>query len=84
MKLWIARTEANISDDIYEHVYCEDSARLHFTKLYVLYDKPSGNWNDLSRDVRKMCEIPNYMFPEIKERECMEFESTIKVIENYD
>jgi hypothetical protein len=81
MKLWIARTEANIPYD----VDCSnDTEKLYYTKLYVLYDKPSGNWNDLLRDVRKMCEVPNYMFPEIKEKECVEFESTIKIIENYD
>jgi hypothetical protein len=72
MKIWILRTEAYIPDDVYESVERHPENRIFYTKLYVLYDKPT---NITIKDVRIMCEIPNYMFPEIKEEECCEFES---------
>ena len=72
MKLWIERTEADIPDDVYESVVeRHPENRIVYTKLYVFYDKPVGS-------ARLMCEVPNYMFPEIKEGECVEFESTVK------
>lgn len=73
MKLWIARTEADIPEDVWERItYYHPEDKWIYTKLYVLYDKPSDKTLE---DVRKMCEVPNYMFPEIKEGECVEFES---------
>ena len=73
MKLWIERTEADIPDDVYESVVeRHPENRIVYTKLYVFYDKPVCS-------ARLMCEVPNYMFPEIKEGECVEFESTGKL-----
>lgn len=73
MKLWIKRTEADIPDDVYESVVeRHPENRIVYTKLYVFYDKPV----DVAR---LMCEVPNYMFPEIKEGECVEFESAVKL-----
>ena len=73
MKLWIKRTEADIPAEVYESIverHPEDM--IVYTKLYVFYDKPIG-------EARLICEVPNYMFPEIKEGECVEFESTRKL-----
>ena len=72
MKLWIGRTEADIPDDVYESVERHPENRIVYTKLQVFYDKPVGI-------AREMCEVPNYMFPEIGEGECVEFESTRKL-----
>lgn len=73
MKIWIYRTEADIPSDVYESViwrHPEDA--IHYTKLIVFYDKPQTK-NPLAS--RTMCEVPNYMYPEIKEGECCEFET---------
>jgi len=71
MKLWIKRTEADIPDDVYESVIERyPDRRIFYTKLYVFYDKPDDFAN-----ARLMCEVPNYMFPEIEEGECVEFKS---------
>ena len=73
MKLWIRRTEAIIPDDVYESVVeRHPENRIVYTKLYVFYDKPIDS-------ARIVCEAPNYMFPEIREGECIEFESTGKL-----
>lgn len=67
MKLWIVRTEADIPDDVYESVVeRHPESRIFYTKLYIFYDKPVDF-------ARLICEVPNYMFPEIKEGECAEF-----------
>jgi hypothetical protein len=77
MKLWIGRTEAIIPDDVYESVVeRHPEKRIVYTKLYVFYDKPSDKEFDTARIV---CEVPNYMFPEIGEGECVEFKSTVKL-----
>lgn len=81
MKLWIKRTEADIPDDVYESVVeRHPENRIVYTKLYVFYDKPVDVAGLKPVDVaRLMCEVPNYMFPEIKEGECVEFESAVKL-----
>lgn len=66
-KLWIARDEGTYEDD--ERV----SGALH-----IFYDSPLL-LQDISKNIktwqnaRVLCEVPSYMFPEIKEKTCALF-----------
>ena len=76
MKIWIARTEAELPDiESQNYIERHPEAAYIYTKLFVYYDKPG--WDHYSKMWigRKMAEVPNYMFPEIKENEVIEFES---------
>ena len=47
---------------------------IEFAKLHIFYDTPT--WNGKAwYCAREMCEVQNYMFPEIKCGECFEFNS---------
>ena len=73
LKVWIGRTEAIIPDEDVHMCERNPSARRLYTKLQLLYDRPTdyrrGEW----KGSRVMAEIPNYMFPEIEEEEYAEF-----------
>lgn len=72
MKLWIKRTEADIPDDVYKSLTERyPDRRIFYTKLYIFYDNPDDVAN-----ARLICEVPNYMFPDIEEDECVEFNDT--------
>lgn len=72
--IWLYRTEANIPEDQVHHCERYPMDVYLFTKLYILYDKPSNKKFCLS-ECRKMCEVPNYMFQEIEEGQCIEFKT---------
>lgn len=74
MKLWIARDEAVVPEDMEHFIERHPEKEIEFAKLHIFYDKPywsgcDGKWYG----ARDMCEVPNYMFPEIKIGDCVEF-----------
>ena len=78
MKLWIARDNAIIPDDMEHFIERYPEKEIEYAKLHIFYDKPiwvgnyfGGSW----QCAREMCEISNYMFPEIKMGQCVEFNS---------
>ena len=75
MKFWIARDNPIIPEDMEHFVEEYPEKAIIYTKLHIFYDKPI--WNGESWEcARKMCKIENYMFPEIKCGECIEFNSS--------
>lgn len=73
IKLWIARNEG------WEEEYLHDRYQHVPGELLICYDRPTLKYDDsLGRQIWKyariMHEAPSYMFPEIKEKECVEFE----------
>ena len=76
--VYIARDNANVPDDMVHFVERHPEKKIEFAKLHIFYDTPewdSGIWSSEGhwKNAREMCEIPNYMFPEIKMGECLEF-----------
>ena len=78
MKLWIGRDSSIIPDDMEHFIERHPEKEIEYAKLHIFYDKPiwegnyfRGSW----QYAREMCEIPNYMFPEIKMGQCVEFNS---------
>lgn len=70
--IWIARDEAIIPDDMEHFIERHPEKRYEYAKLHIFYDTPewvSDHW----QNARDMCEIPNYMYPEIEEGVCVEF-----------
>lgn len=84
MKLWVGRTNVRFAEDFDDRIDQMNYLERHpekewmFTKLLVLYDKPSKIHFIEELDARIACEIPNYMFPEIEPGECIEFISNNK------
>ena len=77
MKLWIARDRAIVPDDMEHYVERHPEKEIEFAKLHIFYDTPT--WNGKAwHCAREMCEVKNYMFPEIKMRQCIEFNSKLK------
>lgn len=74
MKLWIARDNAIIPDDIEHYIERHPEDEIRFAKLHIFYDTPYWN-GEAWVYAREMCEVKNYMFPEIKMGECVEFSS---------
>lgn len=73
MKLWVARNEGyeeeEVLHDRFKHVSGE---------LFIFYDTPllvydSEKQRKIWTCSREMCEVPSYMFPGIKEGECVVF-----------
>ena len=74
MELWIARDNAIIPDDMEHCIERHPEKEIEYANLHIFYEKPIweyGSW----QYAREMCEIPNYMFPEIKIGQCVEFNS---------
>ena len=74
MKLWIARDNPIIPEDMEHYIEKHPENEIQYTKLHVFYDKPvweNGRWCN----AREMNEVKNYMFSEIKSGECVEFKS---------
>lgn len=74
MKIWIARDNAIVPEDMEHYIERHPEDEIRYSKLNIFYDKPiwcGNHWGC----VREMCEVENYMFPEIKMGECIEFES---------
>lgn len=72
MKLWIGRDNPIIPEDMEHYIERHTEDKIRYAKLHIFYDKPiweNGCW-ECSRE---MCEVKNYMFPEIKSGECFEF-----------
>lgn len=68
-KIWIKRTEPEITEENYRYLERHPEKSHRFTKLLIYYDKP------VSRDQggRIMTEAPSYMFPQIQPGEMVEF-----------
>ena len=74
MKIWIARDNAIVPEDMEHYIERHPEDEIRYAKLHIFYDKPiwcGSHWVC----AREMCEIQNYMFPEIKMGELVEFES---------
>ena len=77
MKLWIARDRAIIPDDMEHFIERHPEKEIEFAKLHIFYDTPKWNGKAWSC-AREMCEVKNYMFPEIEMGKCVEFNSKLK------
>lgn len=68
LSVYIARDERTYKDDDSDHLEL-------YGKLQVFYDTPVWNYNTCSWELARQLggEIPGYMFPDIKEKECREF-----------
>ena len=75
MKLWIARDRAIIPDDMEHYIERHPEKEIEFAKLHIFYDTPIWNGRNWYC-ARGMCEVKNYMFPEIKMGQCVEFNSS--------
>lgn len=74
MKLWIARDMAVVPEDMEHYIERHPEDKIKYAKLHIFYDKPIWVENKWCCS-REMCDINNYMFPEIKMGECILFES---------
>ena len=75
MKIWIARDNAIVPEDMEHYIEKHPEEEIRYAKLSIFYDMPTWdgkNWNYS----RKICEIDSYMLPEIGCGECFEFNST--------
>lgn len=81
MKIWIGRDESIIPEDMVHYIERHPEDEIRFAKLHIFYDPPtwSGKYWECARE---MCEVKNYMFPEIEMGQCVEFQSVIKKIES--
>lgn len=73
VKLWIARDQEYIDEDNIEHR----------GKLHIFYDTPillSDRGSKYWGASRVISEIPNYMFPSIKEETCCEVTNIVELI----
>lgn len=77
MKIWIARDNSVIPDDLEHFIERHPERELEYAKLHIFFDKPvwKGEYWSCARE---MCEVKNYMLPEIGMGECVEFESNVK------
>ena len=74
LKLWLSRTDVEITPDNEHYLERHPEDWWVYTKLYIYYDNLNYGPS------RKMCEVPKYMFQEIKPNQTVEF--THKFIEN--
>lgn len=77
MKIWIARDNSVIPDDLEHFIERHPERELEYAKLHIFFDKPVWKGESWSC-AREMCEVKNYMLPEIGMGECVEFESNVK------
>lgn len=76
MKLWIARDRAIVPDDMEHYIERHPEKAIDYAKLHIFYDKPKwDNRKGIWYCAREMCEVENYMFPEIEMGQCVEFNS---------
>ena len=64
MKLWIGRDNPIIPEDMEHYIERHHEDEIRYTKLHIFYDMPvwkNGCWECS----RKICEVENYMFPEM-------------------
>lgn len=77
MKLWIARDRAIIPDDMEHFIERHPEDEIRFARLHIFYDTPQWDSNKgVWTCARKMCNVKNYMFPEIEIGQCVEFNSS--------
>ena len=75
MKLWAARDYLVILNDNEHYIERHPEKEIEFAKLHIFYDTPT--WNGKAWCcAREMCEVKNYMFPEIEMGQCVEFNSS--------
>lgn len=79
MKLWIGRDSSNIPEDMEHYIERHPEDEIRYAKLHIFYDKPFWEENKWS-GAREMCEVKNYMFPEIGIGELVEFESNKELL----
>lgn len=82
MKLWLARDMAVVPEDMEHYIERHPEDEIRYAKLHIFYDKPIWKENGW-KCAREMGKVKNYMFPEIKMGECVEF-SLIKTIEEHN
>ena len=76
MKLWIARDSAIIPDDMEHFIERHPEKEIDYAKLHIFYDTPK--WDGRTwYGAREICEVQNYMFPQIGVGECVEFKSEL-------
>ena len=64
MKLWIGRDNPIIPEDMEHYIEGHPEDEIRYIKLHIFYDIPiwkNGCWECS----RKICEVENYMFPEM-------------------
>ena len=84
--IYVARDNAVVPEDMVHYIERHPEKEIEFAKLHIFYDTPIWNSNGMSCQghwecARQMAEVPNYMFPEIKQGECLEFQA---VTQQYD
>lgn len=67
-KLYIARDDGEYADEDYNYKTRGD--------LHIFYDTPHLNENGKWDLARKICDVPSYMYPEIKDGQCEVFTNT--------
>ena len=77
MKIWIARDEAVVPEDMGHYIERHPEEKIRYSKLHIFYDKPIWCGFSIWGGARQF-EISNYMFPEIQCGECVEFISNNK------
>lgn len=79
MVLWIARDRANIPEDMEHYIERHPEDEIRYAKLHMFYDKPKWNgYYEVWEGAREMCEVKNYMFPEVEIGQCVELKSIEK------
>ena len=71
--IYIARDNAMVPDDMAHYIERHPEDEIQYAKLHIFYDTPIWNASGYWGCAREMAEIPNYMFPEVKQGECLEF-----------
>ena len=74
MKLWIARDNSVVPEDMKHFIERHPEKEIEYADLNVFYDEPiwdNGSWGC----ARRTGKSNNYMFPEIKPGQCVEFNS---------
>lgn len=79
MKIWIARDAAKLDQELEKFVESHPEEEYQFGELHLFYEKPSlvRHFPEIARWEygRIAATIPSYMFPFIRCKECLEFES---------
>jgi hypothetical protein len=78
LKLWIARDGANVPEDMEHYIERHPEDEIRYANLHIFYDKPIWKENAW-KCAREMCEVKNYMFPEVEIGQCVEFCATNNV-----
>lgn len=76
MELWIGRDNPIIPEDMEHYIERHPEDEIRYAKLHIFYDEPIWNRRDECWcGAREMCEVKNYMFPEVEMGQCVELKS---------